>query len=343
MACNLHLPALEAFLAQHPNIKYFPPSSPNFDSLRQVWNASGAGTSLAVVQPQSALDVAALIKFVKAKSVPFTLRSGGHNLEGQALAAFNSLIMPTGTASILRCSLAMVRPWYPDIASVQFFEPIAIAPIFWDIVWCLMHREVPIIKPVLGRKGVVDRVAGLCTTLLPILYDLCVFSCQQNDGLAHDETLCEIENQIRAWKPDESGLARGNYSTFEILSMRTQATMYKAASLLLIHRLRYSLGTNNQFATDLANEILEARASFLGGAGPSAKLQHMAFPIFLALMEVESPVMSVWENSTCLRARPICMDGLVAFHEYVCDQRRIGFDGSLFDLVKSGPEFASFP
>jgi FAD/FMN-containing dehydrogenase len=84
MACNLDLPALEAFLAQHPSIKYFPPSSPNFDSLRQVWNASGAGTSLAVVQPQSALDVAALIKFVKAKSVPFTLRSGGHNLEGRA-------------------------------------------------------------------------------------------------------------------------------------------------------------------------------------------------------------------------------------------------------------------
>jgi hypothetical protein len=37
------------------------------------------------------------------------------------------------------------------------------------------------------------------------------------------------------------------------------------------------------------------------------------------------------------------MDGLVAFHEYVCDQRRMWFDGSLFDLVKSGPEFASFP
>jgi FAD/FMN-containing dehydrogenase len=84
MADNTHLLALEAFLAQQPSIKYFPPSSPDFDSLRQVWSASVAGTSLAVVQPQSALDVASLIKFVKAKSVPFTLRSGGHNLEGRA-------------------------------------------------------------------------------------------------------------------------------------------------------------------------------------------------------------------------------------------------------------------
>jgi hypothetical protein len=206
-----------------------------------------------------------------------------------------------------------------------------------------MHREVPIIKPVLGRKGVVDRVAGLCTTLLPSLYDLCVFGSQQRHSIAQDDTLCQIEYQIRIWKPDESGLARGKYSTFEILSMRTQATMYKTAGLLLIHRLRYPLGTNDSLATALANEILEARTSFLTAAGPSAKLQHMAFPIFLALMEAESPVMNVWENSTCLRARPICMDGLVAFHEYVCEQRRMGFDGSLFDLVKSGPEFASFP
>ncbi|KAL3484985.1 hypothetical protein BJX62DRAFT_243375 [Aspergillus germanicus] len=260
----------------------------------------------------------------------------GYLMLGQALAAFNSLIMPTGTASILRCSLAMVRPWYPDIARLQFFEPIAIAPVFWDIVWCLMHREVPIIKPVLGRKGVVDRVAGLCTTLLPMLYGLCVFSSQQRCGLAYYDTLYQIENQICAWRPDESGLASGKYSTFEILSMRTQATMYKTAGLLLIHRLRYPLGTNDQLATALANEILEARTSFLAAAGPSAKLQHMAFPVFLALIEVENPIMSVWENSTCLRARPICMDGLVAFHEYVCEQRRMGFNDNLLSRQGQG-------
>ncbi|KAL2859290.1 oxidoreductase [Aspergillus pseudodeflectus] len=79
-----HLKYCHGFLAQQPSIKYFPPSSSEFDSLRQVWNTSGAGTPLAIVQPQSARDVAALIKFVKANSVPFTLRSGGHNLEGRS-------------------------------------------------------------------------------------------------------------------------------------------------------------------------------------------------------------------------------------------------------------------
>ncbi|KAL3492135.1 hypothetical protein BJX62DRAFT_250878 [Aspergillus germanicus] len=90
MADSTHLLALEAFLAQQPRINYFPPSSPDFDSLRQVWNASGAGTPLAVVQPQSAVDVAALIKFLKSSSIPFTLRSGGHNLEGRS-AVHNAL------------------------------------------------------------------------------------------------------------------------------------------------------------------------------------------------------------------------------------------------------------
>ncbi|KAL2859379.1 hypothetical protein BJX68DRAFT_261819 [Aspergillus pseudodeflectus] len=267
----------------------------------------------------------------------------GYLMLGQALAAFNSLIMPTGTASILRCTLSMVHAWYSEIARVPFFEPISIAPIFWDIVWCLLHREVPVIKPVLGRKGVVDRVAGICTSLLPTLYDLCVYSSQLQDCRVHDDTIDGIEQQIRAWTPDESGLALGQYSALEVLSMRTQAAMYKTATLLLIHRLRYPLGTEDPTAKALAEEILEARSQFSAVAGPSAKLQHSVFPTFLALLEVPTPVITVWENSTCLRARPVCMDGLVAFPGYVCEQRRAGFNGLLLDLVKTGPTFPSFP
>ncbi|KAL5338364.1 hypothetical protein BJX70DRAFT_366891 [Aspergillus crustosus] len=81
------LSALEALLKSHPSIIYTPPTSPSFSSAARVWNNSrhAANTPLAVVQPQSPSDVAALIEFTKQTSIPFTIRAGGHNLEGKAL------------------------------------------------------------------------------------------------------------------------------------------------------------------------------------------------------------------------------------------------------------------
>ncbi|RDW90040.1 FAD-binding oxidoreductase [Aspergillus mulundensis] len=78
--------ALETFLTSHPGIKYTPPSDPSFNSLAKVFVRSRPHTPLAIVQPQTPSDVAALIKLAKNNSIPFTIRSGGHNLEGRAVA-----------------------------------------------------------------------------------------------------------------------------------------------------------------------------------------------------------------------------------------------------------------
>ncbi|KAL4870724.1 hypothetical protein BDV12DRAFT_165668 [Aspergillus spectabilis] len=87
MTTNTHLSVLKAFLKDHPSIKHTLPTSPKFPSAKRVWNNSrhAEHTPLAVVQPQTPTDVAALIKLAKLNSVPFTIRAGGHNLEGRAL------------------------------------------------------------------------------------------------------------------------------------------------------------------------------------------------------------------------------------------------------------------
>ncbi|KAJ6024873.1 6-hydroxy-D-nicotine oxidase [Penicillium herquei] len=85
MATN-HLATVETFLQNHPSsIKFIPPSSAEFATTREVWNGSRPDQPLAIVQPQSKEDVAILIKFVKSNAIPFSVRSGGHNLEGLAL------------------------------------------------------------------------------------------------------------------------------------------------------------------------------------------------------------------------------------------------------------------
>ncbi|KAJ5083727.1 D-lactate dehydrogenase [Penicillium angulare] len=84
MAAN-QLATVQAFLQGHPTVKFIPPSSAEFTTAREVWNGSRPDKPLAIVQPQSSEDVATLIKFVKSNAIPFSIRAGGHNLEGRAL------------------------------------------------------------------------------------------------------------------------------------------------------------------------------------------------------------------------------------------------------------------
>ncbi|CAI7647249.1 unnamed protein product [Penicillium pancosmium] len=92
MARATQLTGLESFIQDNPTIHYIPPSSPDYTSARTVYNASRTDNPLAIVQPQSHSDVCALIKYAKRKSLPFTLRSGGHNLEGRAVVE-NALLI----------------------------------------------------------------------------------------------------------------------------------------------------------------------------------------------------------------------------------------------------------
>jgi FAD/FMN-containing dehydrogenase len=92
MSLKNQVSSLESFLEAQPTIKYIPPSSPDFPAARKIFNKSRLDTPLAIVQPQSPSDVAALVKFSKSQSIPFTLRSGGHNLEGRSVAAGALLI-----------------------------------------------------------------------------------------------------------------------------------------------------------------------------------------------------------------------------------------------------------
>jgi FAD/FMN-containing dehydrogenase len=85
MATTTQLADLESFLQENPKIHYIAPSSPDYADARIVYNASRADNPLAIVQPQCHSDVCALIKYAKRKSLPFTLRVGGHNLEGRAV------------------------------------------------------------------------------------------------------------------------------------------------------------------------------------------------------------------------------------------------------------------
>jgi FAD/FMN-containing dehydrogenase len=78
------LTALESFLSKHPAIKYATPTSPNYASLRAIYNLDNISSPLAIVRPQNAENVAAIVKYATSQGINFVVRSGGGNVFGKS-------------------------------------------------------------------------------------------------------------------------------------------------------------------------------------------------------------------------------------------------------------------
>lgn len=85
-SADIQLASLETFLKSHPNITYATPSSPNYDSLREIFCLDCKAVPLAIVRPQTAEDVSLLVKYAKSQGIKFVVRTGGHSLFGYSMA-----------------------------------------------------------------------------------------------------------------------------------------------------------------------------------------------------------------------------------------------------------------
>ncbi|KAI7977991.1 hypothetical protein EIK77_009531 [Talaromyces pinophilus] len=77
-----HLTTLEAFLKGHSEIRCTLPSSSEYAKDREIFLLSRKVNPLAIAHPESAEQVKALVKFVRSNGIKFTIRGGGHNLQG---------------------------------------------------------------------------------------------------------------------------------------------------------------------------------------------------------------------------------------------------------------------
>lgn len=263
---------------------------------------------------------------------------------GQSVAALDTFMVSTGSMLILRHSLYLVKPWYAQLAQVEFLDPVTVTPIFWELIECLIKRDTPIIRPRIHRPHVIDRLVGFCVSLMPIFYDLCEVS-HNMKVQARSEThkLDIIEQQVLAWTPDEASLHTTKFTDSEIMLLRAQATIYRSATLLLIHRLKYPLGCQDAIAVSYANDIMEEKDKILLHGGPDTKLQFGCFPLFLALLEIPLRPETLWKSLTRLSYCPACAEQFFAFHKYFWQRRWDGFKGSLFDLIDEGPTFMAVP
>ncbi|KAK3900794.1 hypothetical protein C8A05DRAFT_16939 [Staphylotrichum tortipilum] len=166
-----------------------------------------------------------------------------------------------------------------------------LVPLVWMDVWnCLARREVPVCKLVGWGDGV-DRYIGRCWGLLGMVFEVCLVGWRMGRGERGGEVMGKlrvVEEMVRRWEtrgtgqvapPDMEGV------------IEAQARIYKTATLLVIHRLRYGLGTQDEEARRMAQTILEEiKAVYLdcdGKAQESKADYRLGLPLFMAGMEGE--------------------------------------------------------
>lgn len=265
-------------------------------------------------------------------------------LLGQALLVYNALIPSPDTQIITRGTLLSVRHWYPALLQRSDLNAVTMTPVLMDTVECLIRREVPVIQLPPPDYCVVDRFAGLRSSLLPLLYELCdrsyhakiaaPASSVASLGHVENDPYFETEDKIRRWNPELPPDFFTAYSAWEANVMLVQARCYRIAALLVIHRLRFPLGMENNVAHSYANNILQDLSRLKTWPPDAATGLGLDFPLLVATLELPGPGIEIYIAFEQLRFRRQHSDEILKFIQFVNTARESGFRGLWFDLVQ---------
>jgi hypothetical protein len=186
------------------------------------------------------------------------------------------------------------------------------------------------------------------------LYDLCVCSHRVKIHApaplpieaqeADEDAYSTVERQISSWKPVFPPGFFTNYTSIETSAFLAQASLYKAAALILIHRLRHPLGVHDETGKRYAEGILHDLSSFIWSfRSQDASGIGTNFLLLLVTLELPEQGTSLIRTLEPLRFGPKQYSQILDFVEYARLQRHCGFDGLWFDLADDGLFGISLP
>ncbi|OAL53104.1 hypothetical protein IQ07DRAFT_351755 [Pyrenochaeta sp. DS3sAY3a] len=262
---------------------------------------------------------------------------------GQVLLAYNA-ILPLGSSTriIARGTLWGVRAWYPILLRRPEYDSIVIAPVLVDTIDCLVRREVPVLRLLATERTIVDRFSGICSSLLPLLYDLCECSHRATTGGDYDtehhvdDPYQDVEKRIMGWIPAIPPELSPIYTSREREAMLAIASSYRVASLLIIHRLRNPFGVDDAAASLYAKQILDDVSSLMPWASGGATGLAVDFPLLIAMIELPVHGQNIFTSLEPLRYRKRQAECILEFVNYVTTARQSGYRGLWFDLVQEG-------
>ncbi|OKP11115.1 hypothetical protein PENSUB_3485 [Penicillium subrubescens] len=147
--------------------------------------------------------------------------------------------------------------------------------------------------------------------------------------------LADIERSILEWNPPNPPELLEKHGQSEVLAMMTQASAYRLAALLIIHRLRYPLGVEEKTARDLANRIFSIMTHFAQTAAEKTTALPVVFPLTIAMFEVEGPGEELWTVFSPFAVQSISAARLHGFIKQVRASKESGYEGIWFDLIET--------
>lgn len=279
---------------------------------------------------------------------------------GQVLVVYHIILFGTSAHAILRQSLLLVKDWLPSLLSQPYLYPITVTSILVDTVECLVKREMPVIQPPRSDCYPVDRTFGLCSGLICILYELCVISYEAkksaytglvlSDNPMHlrhgncSNELADIERRVRAWEPAPHTTFFSQFSRLEVSAMMLQARVYRQATLLIIHRLQYPLGVEDDTALRLAMKITVELECFVEWLPVEMKGLPIGLPLLVSSLEIDSLSEQVIKYvSPVTTGESEYGTKLKAFASLVKAARDNGYRGLWLDLVEGGLHIPVLP
>jgi hypothetical protein len=262
--------------------------------------------------------------------------------------------------SVSRFAVGLLRhvpPWLP--LSKQL-EHQLVPLVFCDTINSLVKGQVPLLKFQSQDLQLVDRYIGLCSPLLPHLYDICYVGHALHASHASgnsiprtmnpelDAQLHRLENAIEFWVPLAPAEFVASHSEHDVTVIEAQARIYQYSALLAIERLRYQFSIRSDAAGNLSLLIISNIRQLLDPAMPDQAHEYrLTFPYFMAALEVEdaqerNELIQLLPKIASPQIYPHVNSMLLRFLEYywrVNDENpRIPW----FDIVSSGPAFALF-
>ncbi|CAI6332998.1 unnamed protein product [Periconia digitata] len=260
---------------------------------------------------------------------------------GQLLLAYNAILWLSATRTIAQSTLLAIQHCYPALRQRPEYDCLTITPVFIDIIDSLLRRQVPILRPPETTRHIVDRCCGVFSSLLPILYDLChrshAIKTNSSSKLPHADPAnpyADIEEKIESWTPRYPPDFFKRYPPAETTAMLAIAAIYQKTALLVIHRLRFPLRTNDDHGKAAAHSILDHVLPFSKTSTEGATGLNLDFPLLVATVELPSRGAAIAALFEPLRFCKAQLESNLGFVERVWKARDEGFQGSWLDLVE---------
>ncbi|KAH9897144.1 hypothetical protein F4778DRAFT_245710 [Xylariomycetidae sp. FL2044] len=180
---------------------------------------------------------------------------------GALISTFAVRMRLNDVAAICSRVLGLIEPVYaasdPHTDRLWIFIS---CMVMWEIRGCLFSCSAPTLRYKPRTDAHVDRHLGLCATLLPLLHDICYLS----HAIAHDmkdvadipDQLDVLEKLVVQWQPLVPNDFGVRFNGVESAHTLCHAQAMRLAALLVIHRLRYPFGVNDEPAHALSAAIL---------------------------------------------------------------------------------------